>query len=401
MKKFITIVFFLVISIIFFACQKETNHEQVNISVIKSELAPKVNKWLDQQKSTYSKVKSRTNTLTSSTSNKDANIDLLKENLDFTGARTEQLDNTFDLLLVPIKDEVINKKNLDKNSTLTLLLITDKLGKISSGSIVYFLPSDGKKHNSLPQNTFTNMFSGKAVGLDGVYKILSVTGRWFSQLEIKKGRLFATGSIEQKNKTGRRNQKTSSCIDWYLVTTYHYSDGSSYQTEEYIGTTCDGCDDPDYQSVCPDGGGGDGGGDEGDVNPVEESQAQMLTTSTASAPDYGGGPNGGGGTDIATNWHALALVFSVTRQGITFVTDVTPGRPFPAPTLVPFWSNTYGDMVCHFSCGSWDNSKVRVSNIAFMVSWRWDEVRTYLKQDGSSLDSQIFPGKTAMKLVSK
>ena len=50
--------------------------------------------------------------------------------------------------------------------------------------------------------------------------------------------------------------KTNSvCIDWYLVTTYYYADGTSTQTSEYEGTTCDGCDNGMYESLCPIDGG--------------------------------------------------------------------------------------------------------------------------------------------------
>jgi len=47
----------------------------------------------------------------------------------------EQFDNKIDLLIIPIRDEVIHKKGLDKNSTLTLLLLTDKNGKSARAAL--------------------------------------------------------------------------------------------------------------------------------------------------------------------------------------------------------------------------------------------------------------------------
>ncbi|MDP3666866.1 MAG: hypothetical protein Q8R50_09305 [Sediminibacterium sp.] len=68
--------------------------------------------------------------------------------------------------------------------------------------------------------------------------------------------MVSYGTIQAKQNSDTK-KVNSTCIDWYLVTTYHYSNGSTYQTSEYVGTTCGGCDTPDYQSLCP---GGDGGG---------------------------------------------------------------------------------------------------------------------------------------------
>lgn len=135
--------------LIFFSlsgCKKHdiSNADSSVANKTQSNIVDKILAYLESQK-IVAAINARTTIAT-----KNTNIDLLKESLDFTAARTEQLDNRLDLLIVPIKDEVIAKKNLDGNSTLTLLLITDKIGKISSGSIVYFQPSDGKKHSSLP-----------------------------------------------------------------------------------------------------------------------------------------------------------------------------------------------------------------------------------------------------------
>lgn len=223
------IYYFILIFFAVLGCKKSDINSSDSSFVSKNNrtYCDKVLAYLETQKVTVINAKA-------SATNQNANIDLLEENLDFVAARTERLDNNLDFLIVPIKDEVINRKNLDKNSILTLLLITDKSGKINSGSIVYFLPSEGKKHVSIPQNTFSNMFSGygNRVALDGMYKILTPTGRCISQFGIKNGKLFSAGQVQQKNKAKENPQKPSArCTDWYLVTTYYWSDGSTTEME--------------------------------------------------------------------------------------------------------------------------------------------------------------------------
>jgi hypothetical protein len=103
---------------------------------------------------------------------------------------------------------------------------------------------------------------------DSKFQFLSVTGKGLYELSYKNNRLFSAGIIKTKA-TDLANHKemgtnTITCIDWYLVTTYYDEYGNiSYQTEEYVGQTCGECDNPMYESMCPDGG-GSGGGNETD-----------------------------------------------------------------------------------------------------------------------------------------
>ncbi|HYM95164.1 MAG TPA: hypothetical protein VET23_13565, partial [Chitinophagaceae bacterium] len=286
-----------------------------------------------------------------------------KENIDFTGARIEQLDINHDFLVLPIKDEIINNKNLGSHSTLTLLLITDKFGKISSGSIVYFQPSDGEKHESLPENTFSNLFSGKTVAISGTYKILTVTGRWISQFETKNGKLFSTGKIQQKDKSNKDTQasKTTGCIDWYLVTTFHWADGSTTQTSEYIRTTCDGCDDPNEMSLCPDGGGGDGS-----IGTVEGEE----TVTTSRSEIY---PGGSDGLDN-TNQHTIGVIyttkvdFTYDYDSHTFV-DITPFPPTATPPSQFFWDDNGNLATLTVTCTPWSFESVPLTTKSFYAIW--------------------------------
>ena len=87
----------------------------------------KVNGWLDKQKSPTQP-------------NKAANIDLLKENIDFTAIKFEELNQNEKLSNNPINEEYEIKKSIDKKTIFVLLLVKDKSGNIIHGNIVLYLP---------------------------------------------------------------------------------------------------------------------------------------------------------------------------------------------------------------------------------------------------------------------
>lgn len=230
----------IILSLFYLSCDKQdakkTKFDDINYIL----------SYLDDQKSTGQAIASdRTN----------ANIDLLKENLYLDEATHEILNNTTALMIVPLKAAFIEKARLDQNSTLTLVLVTDSLGTIKSGTVVYFQPRDGRKRTSLPHNTFSHLFSGKPVEVDGTYKMLMMTGRLLSQFEVKDHRLFGLGTVQPKNRQKGNGpsyvNSKSDCVEWYMVSTYYYSDGTLGRNESYLGTSCPGdrCD-PNFSSIC-------------------------------------------------------------------------------------------------------------------------------------------------------
>lgn len=56
---------------------------------------------------------------------------------------------------------------------------------------------------------------------------------------------YGRGNKNTSNETA--SSTNSGCIDWYIVTTYTYPDGTQYTTEEYIGTTCDQYNTPHFR----------------------------------------------------------------------------------------------------------------------------------------------------------
>ncbi len=85
-------------------------------------------------------------------------------------------------------------------------------------------------------------------------------------------------------KENKSKQTNLICIDWYLITTYHFSNGSSYQTSEYVGQTCSGCDTGSFQSLCEPG---DGGGTSCTMTADDALLAATSTTADAYSGDIG------------------------------------------------------------------------------------------------------------------
>jgi hypothetical protein len=94
----------------------------------------------------------------------------------------------------------------------------------------------------------------------GVYSRYSIGGRFLNREEYFQDKLTKYAIVIPERPHNGNNQDIkqfsvlSSCIDWYLVTTITYGDGSVYQYKEYLGTTCSSnCSpSPDYQSIACD-----------------------------------------------------------------------------------------------------------------------------------------------------
>src|SRR6188474_684284 len=113
--------------LILLSCQKEAEKTNSN-----DQLTKKVNSWLDDQKSP-------------SQPNKASNIDLLKDNLNFSEERFEELNQNERFLIIPVNEDYETKKNIDKKTVLVLLLVMDKSTNIIRGSLVLYSPEDNRR----------------------------------------------------------------------------------------------------------------------------------------------------------------------------------------------------------------------------------------------------------------
>ena len=238
--------------LVLFSCQKEFENQNTNNN--QGELISKVNGWLDKQKSPTQP-------------NKAANIDLLKENLNFTELKFEDLNQSEKFLIIPVNEDYETKKNIDKKTVLVLLLVMDKSTNIIRGNLVLYSPEDNHRLNEIPENTFFEMYNNKSLECNGLFNFLSVTGRKMYQREYKDGKLHSFGYVKASNKKPDEasNQAVArtetDCTHYYYILTWWIDGVPVHQEAIYLGSICTGgCDDPMNQTLCPDDGGGGGGG---------------------------------------------------------------------------------------------------------------------------------------------
>jgi hypothetical protein len=152
-----------------------------------------------------------------------------------------------------------------------------------------------------------------------------------------------TLKVEDKEKLGRRNvpnTRDDGCIDWYIVTTYTYPNGTQYTTEEYLTTTCNNnsCEasNPygEYLECINEGEGGGGGLGLGDVsNDYPDNgklSCQSLAFTNMTTNMYEAGVSGlqfvmeiAGGGSITHDFRSIYIGFpSNTANG----THYTPGE---------------------------------------------------------------------------
>ena len=234
--------------IVLFSCQKEAEKTNSN-----DQLTKKVNSWLDNQKSP-------------SQPNKASNIDLLKDNLNFSEERFEELNQNERFLIIPVNEDYETKKNIDKKTVLVLLLVMDKSTNIIRGNLVLYSPEDNRRLNEIPNYTFFKMYNNQSLDCNGMFNFLSVTGRRMYQREYKDGKLHSFGYVKASNKPDEALNQAESrtetdCTYFFYILTWWVDGVPVYQETIFLGSICvGGCDDPMNQTLCPDNGGGSGGG---------------------------------------------------------------------------------------------------------------------------------------------
>jgi hypothetical protein len=152
------------------------------------------------------------------------------------------------------------------------------------------------------------------------------------QLYIRSGNQLKKGYAKKDTQEGR----LLNCTDWYIVTTYTNPDGTQYQTESYIGTTCEGGDcqssDPYGQTLdCINSGegSGDAGGDLGNGNPYPDNgklSCSSFSFTGMTSNMYEAGVKGlqfvmdvAGGGSITHNFRDIYVGFpSLTANGIHY-----------------------------------------------------------------------------------
>jgi hypothetical protein len=240
MKKTSQTIFTILAISIAFGCQKNTTHTS-NLVFERQILS-----WLIKQKS-------------ETQPNKANNIDLLSENLNFSNLTTEDSHDGEKILIIPIADKYKQVKGVNKNWITTLVVRLTASGDIRNGNVVLFIPKNAA-HTRIPTNTFHAIVNTGEPLCDGEFRFLSVTGKRLYALTYENKRLAKESKLVEKA-LGTGNTREDNCIDWFLVITIYYDDGTTFTTEEYLTTTCPQCDNETLESECPD--------HSGEGNPVE------------------------------------------------------------------------------------------------------------------------------------
>lgn len=241
------ILFYAVMLVFLNGCQKEKSSGH---SSPENQSGKKVNAWLDSNISG--------NTL------RNERIKALKDNLDISKLSVEDLDQGEKMIIVPLKRGFVSNINKETDPINNLLLFVDKNGSIRKGNIVQYIPDTGGSHSSVPANTFYAIFNDKPVEASGRYTYLSIFDKFQYEMQYQNGSVLSFGIMKSKDKEpGGSDRENQLCIDWYLITTYYYADGTTHTDEEFIGTSCYGsclpgelCDELDPTEV-----GGNGGSD--------------------------------------------------------------------------------------------------------------------------------------------
>ena len=247
-KIFISVFFLFLATVLFFACKKEFSKDPPG-----DEITTKVKSWLDLQKP-------------ATQPNKTANVELLKNNLDFSKLRYEELNRDKQFLIVPVNDKFKTLKNIDKKTIPELVLTLDRRGNIERGNLVLYIPGPGSPSSELPANTFNKMYNSKNIDCNGTFRFLSITGKRLYEYGYENGKIHSYGKVQQKpEQQSTKGAGTNMCYDWYLHTRVWENGVLVHEDWEYLGTTCDAdygaCDDPILQGICPDDGSGGGGGE--------------------------------------------------------------------------------------------------------------------------------------------
>jgi hypothetical protein len=233
--------FLLAFTFLLVSCQKESSKHKLTYQT-----ESKVKSWIESQKE-------------SGNISLNTRIESLKENLIVEKMAIEELNKDENFLIIPIRS-VFKIGNKNEPVSNFLVLIEDKTGVIRKGQLIQYF--NNKSLETLHQNTFSKIFNSKAIEVDGKFRIRSLSGRYLYDIEYKNGSLYSYSVMKPKtkvsNSSNRESPMGSGCIDWYLITTITYSDGTTYTSEQYIGTTCGGCaPDPNNETEgCGTGGGG-------------------------------------------------------------------------------------------------------------------------------------------------
>lgn len=248
--KFIYFLFSFMI--IFNSCQKITDH------VTKENIDNKISSYLELQVKQNKKLKNyiseiRINIKSTTIRQIDyKHSKVIVANLGDEFGKTEV--NKLEVTKEITNNEVTRNEVLKTNKYFLVLYLSNN--EIINGHI---LKIESVASDVVIQNNIYKIINlEESVGFNSDITFRGLNQQFLYQIHYRDGKTgySVVMSNNELNKSSGNNVSVAyaSCIDWYLVTTYYFSDGSTATTEQYLTTTCDNQDcnpDPLLQSVIP------------------------------------------------------------------------------------------------------------------------------------------------------
>lgn len=270
--------FFLILALV--SCKKTAlnNEDHLGISNISAENGLKSNiksadviNWLEKNKNPL-------------TPHKNSTIQNLLQNLEFDKIHVVRFNRSEKLIIIPLKKVYFSQHiNLTNPRPLQyLILVENEAGKIRRSDMVLFYPRNTNL-KTLPENSFSDFFNKESFPEDGTFTLISLGDVKQYEMDFKDGRkaqfrLWQNRKIGNSSLSNTDTSNLDTWTNWYLVTTYYYTDGTSEVVEEFLGSTCSCGSGGTYNDPTVDPTPTGGGSDDFVSRPVELTVKRELTS---------------------------------------------------------------------------------------------------------------------------
>lgn len=240
----------------------------------------------------------------------------LKINLQLDASWKEDLSDNNELMIIPIDNKKTFQNNYKKSNNYLVLYKSKNNDRIISDAIFQFQSLSTNSGMIIKKGIISNLLTNKNINLNIKIRAITIFDQFLKESKFKDGKKEYESIIKEKENVNERKMSLEgNCIDWYLVTTYYFPDGSTYVTSEYVGRTCGNCaiGDPMNQSIiCVQE---NGGSESSNLSDYLQQYAQFNKISNSSITE-----SSNGATNLGTiNWTVIQGASSPWR--VTAVTE--------------------------------------------------------------------------------
>lgn len=193
--------------------------------------------------------------------------------INFSHIRIEAFSESLDIIILPIVDinvldfitlnsattlqprtnslnNVINSQ--PKMSSVTKAVFYYKNNKITYGNIIEIKSSN--LDSAKIDKDFAKIVAAKELDYSGRISVNHLSQHLSNAFEYINGRPVSSTVVQRGRNQTEYDKKVNACLAWYLVTTYFWSDGSTTETSQFVGTT--GCGGAQDETLLPTSEGG-------------------------------------------------------------------------------------------------------------------------------------------------